>query len=386
MFLKKFSISSGHSPDRFFLGIVFLLVLIGLFALASASSDIGKIEKNNPFYYLNNQIVRGFIPGIIGFIFCYFFYYRNWRKFAFWLFALNIILLILIFTPLGHSSMGASRWLNLGSLSFQPSEILKLTFILYLASIFSSSTIKNIKSGWKTYWIFISVSAVVAGLIIIQPATTMAVIVIGAGALMFFLYGASYKHFLLTLLMGVLGVVALSQMTSYRMERIAPFWNPIGEKISSKLVINTTKLKIDNYHLNQAQMAIGTGKIWGVGFGKSTTKFSVLPEPMGDSIFAVIAEEFGFVGSVLVIGLFALLVWRGASLVLRSHDDFARLSLIGFISVIAIQSIIHIAANTGLLPFTGVPLPFISYGGTSLAVTLTMIGIIANISKHATQR
>ena len=138
----------------------------------------------------------------------------------------------------------------------------------------------------------------------------------------------------------------------------------------------------DSFHLEQSLIAIGTGGLWGVGFGKSTGKYNVLPEPMGDSIFAVIAEEFGFLGVSLVILAYLILFWRGTTLIKRSHDDFAKLCLLGFVSVISLQAIVHIAANSGLLPFTGVPLPLISYGGTSFAVTLTMMGMIANISRY----
>ncbi len=134
--------------------------------------------------------------------------------------------------------------------------------------------------------------------------------------------------------------------------------------------------------MNQSRISIGAGGVSGVGFGESTSKYSVLPEPMGDSIFSVIAEEFGFIGSMVVMILYGIVFWRGTDIVKKSRDDFARLVTLGFVSIITIQMLIHVGANSGIVPFTGIPLPFVSYGGTALAISLTMIGVIANISRH----
>ncbi len=382
---KAFSIQSGHKPDYVILGIVLFLLLVGFLALASASSDIGKVNFNDTGYYLKQQLFKGLIPGLIGFAAGFFIYYRRWKKAALILFVINLILLLLVFTPLGREVKGSHRWINLGIFSFQPSELLKLTYILYVASLFSGTRMKKIREGWKAYGIFVFVSIITGVLIFAQPATTMAMIIIGAGLVMYFLSGNSFRqvlvHFLLTLAVGAVIVAGLAAVTPYRLARVAPIWNPIAQKYFPALLIKNAPS--DNFHVSQSLMAIGTGGLTGVGFGKSTSKYSLLPEPMGDSIFAVIAEEFGFAGSMVIILLFLILLWRGIGLALHSHDDFARLSVAGFSSIIAIQAIIHISANAGILPFTGVPLPFISYGGTSMAVTLTMIGIIANVSRHS---
>jgi cell division protein FtsW len=380
---KKLKKSFGHRPDTVILGVMFFLILAGFLFLASASSDVSKIQFDDSFYFLKNQILKGFLPGIIGFLVGYFMYYRRWKKAAPILLLLNIILMVLVFTPLGYAAKGSHRWINVGPLSFQPSEFLKITFILYLASLFSSMQMKRLKQSWQAYWLFLFVSAVVSFLIFIQPATTMMIIVIGAGSVMYFFSGASFKQVSITLLAAAVFIAGLAIATPYRLKRVAPFWNPIAQHISPSLMFSN--VSSDSFHLNQSLIAIGTGGAFGVGFGKSTSKYSVLPEPMGDSIFSVIAEEFGFLGSLVVIGCYLLFFWRSMDLVLKSHDDFARLTVLGFISVIAIQAIIHISANSGLLPYTGVPLPFISYGGTALAVSLTMLGIIANISKHSSR-
>jgi len=373
----------GHAPDYILLGVVLLLLVGGMLFLSSASSDIGKIKHDDSLYFVKNQIYKGLVPGAVGFLLGYLVYYRKWRKFAWVALGANIILLVLVFTPLGLAANGASRWISFGGFSFQPSELLKITFILYVASLFSSARLRQ-KKGWTSYWLFAGVSAVVGLLILFQPATTMIAIVIGAGAVAYFYSGAPFRQFLVTGVLAVVLVAFLALVTPYRLNRIAPFWNSFTSQYAPSLSIDGGSY--DQFHLNQSLIAIGTGGVWGVGFGKSTSKFSVLPEPMGDSIFSVIAEEVGFVGSVVTLCLYILLFWRGTVIARRSHDDFGRLVVVGFSSVFAIQAIIHIAANSGLAPFTGVPLPLVSYGGTSLAVSLTMLGILANISRHTTKK
>lgn len=379
--LSEKSIFSGHRPDYALLVVVALLVVGGFFILASASSDLSKIKYDDTYYFLKQQALKGLLPGICGFLLGFFLYYRRWRKLAPWLFLINIILMILVFTPLGFESHGSSRWIDLGSFSFQPSELLKFTFILYLASILSSTSVRTMKKGWKTYLVFLFLSGVVALLILLQPATTMMVIIVGSGAIMYFLGGASLKHFFLTIVLGIVAVGLFAMATPYRLERVAPYWNPVVEKIFPKLAIDAGKT--DRFHVERSMIAIGTGGVSGVGFGQSTSKFSVLPEPIGDSIFAVIAEELGFIGSATVLILYFSLFWRGTKIVSRSNDDFARMAALGFVLVISIQTVIHIAANAGLLPFTGVPLPFVSYGGTSLAASLTIMGVLTNISRYS---
>jgi cell division protein FtsW len=389
MFKRAFSIKSGHRPDYVILVVALFLLLVGFLALASASSDIGKIRFNNTLYYVWQQVIKGLIPGLIGFIAGYFIYYRKLKKLTLFLFLLNIVLLFLVFVPgIGLEINGSRRWIEFGLFSFQPSEFLKITFILYIASLFSGQRIKELsgKGGWRTYGIFLLVSAIVGVLIFFQPATTMAVIIVVSGMVVYFLSGKSVKQLTAQIVVSVgaaiLVLAVLAVATPYRMARVIPFWNVLAEKYFPSVVVKSAST--DSFHLNQALMAIGTGGLTGVGFGKSTSKYSILPEPMGDSIFAVIAEEFGFIGSLILIILYLVLFWRSIKIASKSNDEFARLAVTGFVSVLAIQAIIHIGANTGILPYTGVPLPFISYGGTSLAVTLTMMGIMANISKHST--
>lgn len=379
------SLTRGHKPDWVFLGTILFLVVGGLLVLSSASSDRAKIEHNDAYYFVTNQLIKGIIPGVIGFLIAFTLYYRRWQgKIATILFLLNLGLLALVFSPLGFSAHGSHRWVSFGVFTFQPSELLKITFVLYLASLLSSSGVKNMKGGWRTFFLFIFVSAIVSVLILIQPATTMAIIIVGAGLVMYLLSGAPWKHIFLIFLFGVVGIALLVVITPYRFKRIAPHWNVVANNFFPSLKVDTTG--IDTFHVNQSIIAIGTGQLTGVGFGKSTSKYSVLPEAMGDSIFAVIGEEFGFIGGVVVIGAYIILIWRGMTIVLRSDSSFARLVVVGFVSIIGIQALIHVGANTGLLPLTGIPLPFVSYGGTSLAAMLTMIGFIGNISRYTAGR
>jgi len=349
-----------------------------LVMLSSASSDLGKIKFNDTYYYLKHQLLYGLSLGILGFLAASLIYYRWWQKLAVPLLLLSLLALLLVFTPLGFSHAGSSRWLNLGPLSVQPAEFLKFTFIVYLAAWLSS---KKERSGYRQtnilsgYLPFLIISGLVAFLILKQPSTTTVVIIMASGLLVYFTSGARLSFVLGTIFLGLIALILIISLTPYRLERVETYIKTFfGPEIADS--------QSQGYHLEQAQMAIGSGGLWGVGFGKSTTKFKYLPEPISDSIFAVIAEELGFVGAIILIGIFILLFIRGIMIAKNSRDQFAKLTVIGFVLIITIQAFINVAAISGLLPLTGVSLPFISYGGTSLAIFLTMAGVIVNISKY----
>ncbi len=369
---------AGHNPDYIFISCIALLVIFGLFMLSSASSDLGKIKFNDTYYYLKHQLLYGLSTGMVGFLFASLIHYRFWQKLAIPLLLIGLLLLVLVFTPLGFSHAGANRWLNLGALSVQPAEILKFSFIIYLAAWLSPSLKKsshrqtNILSG---YLPFLIISGLVAFLILIQPSTTTVVVLMASGLLVYFASGARLSFVLGTIFLGLMALILIVSVSPYRLERVETYMKTFfgSEAVDSQA---------QGYHINQALIAIGSGGLWGVGFGQSTTKFKYLPEPISDSMFAVIAEELGFVGAVFLSGIFVLLFIRGIIIAKNSRDQFAKLATVGFISIITIQTFIHIAAISGILPLTGVPLPFISYGGTALAVFLTMSGVIVNISKY----
>ncbi len=369
----------GHYPDYVFVSCIILLVVFGLVMLSSASSDLGKIKFNDTYYYLKHQLLFGLSFGVIGFLIASLVYYRWWQKLAIPLLLISLAALILVFTPLGFSHAGANRWLDLGILSVQPAEFLKLSFIIYLAAWLSSKgKVINLRqtSFMAGYLPFLIISGLVAFLIIIQPSTTIVAIIMAAGLVVYFISGARLSFVLGTIFLGLLVfVLVVLLMGSYRLDRVQTYFKTV---FNPDIVDAQSK----GYHLNQALTAIGSGGLWGVGFGKSILKFKYLPEPIGDSIFAVIAQELGFVGVIFLITIFIFLFIRGFIIAKNSRDQFAKLITVGIISIMAVQTFIHIAANSGIIPFTGVPLPFISYGGTSLAVFLTMAGIIVNISKY----
>jgi len=370
--------NSNSHPDYVFISCVVILTVFGLVMLSSASSDLGKIKFNDTYYYLKHQLLYGLSFGIIGFLFASFVHYRFWRKIAVPLLIVSLFLLLLVFTRLGFSHAGANRWLDIGPLSFQPAEFLKFTFIIYLAAWLSSKKDKTFgrqKNFLSGYLPFLIVSGLVAFLIIMEHSTGTVAIILAAGLLVYFISGARLSFVLGTILVGLLGLILLISLSPYRLARIETYFKTF-------LQPQAVNSQAQGYQVNQALTAIGSGGMFGTGFGKSTIKFETLPEPLSDSIFVVIAEELGFIGTVFLVGTFILLFIRGLNIAKNSPDQFAKLTAVGFTSIIAIQTFINIAAISGVIPLTGVPLPFISYGGTALAVFLTMAGVIGNISRY----
>lgn len=361
---------TGHHPDYFLLALIFVLVIFGLAMLASASSDLGKVKFNDSYYYLRHQIYYGLSLGLVGFFVGYSIYYQRLKKLAFPLLLLSLVALSLVFTKLGLEIRNTNRWVQIGPLSFQPAEIIKLTFIIYLAAWLSNPKIKRVGNVSEGLVPFLLLSGFVATLLVLQPATSTVAIILSAGLVVYFLSGADWKHIFAIIFLAIVGFGLVIYATPYRRARIFSFLNS-GSDVQGQ-----------NYHINQALIAIGSGGLTGVGYGQSVTKLSYLPTPTDDSIFAVIAEELGFIGAGSLVVLFAVLVSRLFWLAKKVRDNFGRLVLIGFGTVIALQSLVNMAAISGLIPLTGVPLPFVSYGGTSLAVFLTMMGVAANVSKY----
>ncbi len=359
-----------HRPDYLIITALVFLVLFGLVVLNSASSHLGQEKFGDSFYYLKHQIYYGLSFGLIGFFLAYKFYYRRYQKLAIPLLLISIVLLALVFTPLGIRAGGAERWVKLGPVTFQPAELAKLTVVLYLAAWLSGqgSRSRDFLRGAVPMMLLLGL---VCSLLLYQPATSTVVIIFAAAMIIYFLSGAKIRYIaLLTLIMAAV-VGALVMITPYRLERITNFLKPNADPLAG------------GYHQIQAQIAIGSGEIAGVGYGQSTAKISHLPEPIGDSIFAVLAAEFGFIGSGFLIVLFGLLVVKIFLLANKTPDKFGKLLLVGYGSVIGLQVFVNIGAISGILPLTGVPLPFISYGGSALAIFMTIGGMIANISRHS---
>lgn len=384
MFLKKISpegrsdifeemlkpIKSGHKPDYFLLALIFILTAAGLVILSTASSSLGEIRFNDSYYYLKHQIKNGLIVGIAGFFLGYFIYYQHYRKISLIFLILNIVFLALVFTKFGVNAGGAKRWLEFGPISFQPAEILKISFILYLAALLTNKNTERLQSALSGFLPFLVVSGIIVLLLLLQPATSTVVILLASAFAVYFVSGARLRYIfsLILIFLGVLGFAIYA--TPYRKERILSFLDANRDVRGS------------NYQLNQSLIALGSGGLFGIGYGESKNKVSYLPAPIDDSIFAIIGEELGFVGAGGIIVLFAMLVSRLLWIAKNMRNKFGRLLLVGFASIIAFQSLVNMAAISGIIPITGIPLPFISYGGTALAVFLTMSGIIVNISKY----
>ena len=268
-------------------------------------------------------------------------------------------------------SHGASRWLDLGPFSFQPAELLKLSLVIYLASWLSRKDARQ-KSFVSGLLPFAAVLCLISVLLVAQHSTSPVVILVVVSLVMYFISGARLGYLAGIVLAGAVGLGMIVMVSPYRFERVLTFLNPEADSQGS------------GFHIIQAKTAIGAGGVAGVGYGQSTVK-NYLPEPIGDSIFAVIGEELGFAGSAVLIGLFAFLVIRIFLIAQYISDPFGRLLLVGFGSIIGIQAVVNIGAMSGVLPLTGTPLPFISYGGTNLAVFMTMMGVVINISKYSSK-
>ncbi len=359
------------SPDSFLLAVFSILIVFGLAMLASASSDLGKIQFNNSYYYIEHQLLYGLTIGAIGFFTAYRLNYQNFKKAAFVLLLISVFFLVLVFTPLGSVVNNTNRWLRFGPLSFQPAELMKLTYLVYLAAWLSNTKFKRATDFRSGFLPFAVVSGVIGALLLLQPATSTVMILIASGLAVYFVSGAPIRYIAVFIGGGLLIVAAVIYVTPYRLARIEGFLNK-GSKTQGQ-----------NYQVDQALIAIGSGGATGVGYGQSAVKATYLPDPIDDSIFAVIAEELGFIGAASLVILFGLLTFRMFWLARKVGDQFGKLLLFGFGIIIALQAFVNMASISGIIPLTGVPLPFVSYGGTALAVFITMMGLSLNISRYA---
>lgn len=375
LFHFSFFQSAQGKPDYLFVVAFFLLVGIGLVALSSASAVLSYQKFGTHHYYVIHQILFGLLPGLILFTLTSRIDYHIWQKLSVPLLAISVILLTLVFLPgIGFEYGGARRWIHIGPLLFQPSEIVKLTFLLYLASWLSNKGKKHVQNFSYGFLPFIVLIGVIAFLIILQPDVgTMAVIATIAFT-MYFIGGAAVPHMALAGGAAIALFVVLINTAAYRLKRFMTFLHPELDPLGT------------GYHINQALLAVGSGGLFGRGFGHSRQKFAYLPEATGDSIFAIIAEEMGFLFGTFLLCLYGFIAYRGLNIAHNAPDDFGKFVAVGITAWIIFQAIINIAAMLSLLPLTGIPLPFVSYGGSALLVSLTAVGILVNISRHARNR
>lgn len=351
--------------------LTFILAIFGLVMISSAGVYVSQKDFGTSYYYFNHQLIFGFLPGFFLFLLASKIDYKIWKKLALPLIFVSLGLLLLVFFPgLGVSVGGAKRWLDVGPFSFQPSEILKLTLIFYLAAWFSRRQLRT-KDKFSSTLAFLAVLFFVSIFLVAQPDIGTLAIIVAIALAMFFASGIEFKHLMGILLLIAVGFSLIVVFSPYRFDRIFVFLNPDFD------------IRGVGYHLNQSLIAIGKGGFWGLGFGQGEQKLGFLPEPVSDSIFAVLAEELGFAGMILLVALLLTFVFVSFSAAKKTGDKFASLYAVGFGSWVGIQSFVNIASLSGLIPLTGIPLPFISYGGTSLAVLMAGAGVLVNISKKA---
>ncbi|MEK7071464.1 MAG: putative lipid II flippase FtsW, partial [Patescibacteria group bacterium] len=348
--------------DKFFLTVVFILIFFGLAMFISAS--LGILAKNKELFFsvLFSQLVLGLGFGLVGMYLALKINYKFWRRYAFLIFLGSILLTAAVFiSGVGLAHQGAERWIKLGPVSFQPVEILKFGFVIYFAAWLSwaKNKVQDFRFGILPLCIMLAIIAVI---LFKQPDTKSFILISLTGISMLFISGVPMKYIFGVLMAAILVLGTLVVFKPYLQERIKTFIDPSSDPRGS------------SFQIQQSLIAFGSGGIFGRGYGQSIQKFSYLPEPQGDSIFAVLGEELGFVGTVATILLFAFFALRGLRIANHSPDLFSRLLVSGIVILITVQAFMHIASITGVFPLTGVPLPFMSHGGTSLMIYLTAIG------------
>lgn len=350
------------------LGIVLALILGGILILTSVSMPISLKKTGSPYYFLTHQLLYGFLPGLIlGFI-AFYFPIERFKKYVPYVFLAGLLSVIATFTSLvGLGLEGASRWLQIGSISFQPSEFLKIAFILYWAYLLA--TLKERSKNKDLFIAFWLTTIVISTVLLLQPDMSTLVIIIGTSLGMYFLSGVSFKRLMSIVLILIILAAAVIPLAGYRLSRLDSFLHPGQAPLSG------------GYQMRQQILAIGSGGLFGKGLGFGNQKFGFLPHSMSDSIFAIISEETGLIGALLIIVLFVLLTWFGFRACLQNPSYFSQFLGVGVILWIDIQAIIHISANLGLIPVSGIPLPFISYGGSALTAELIAIGFLFNVAR-----
>lgn len=365
---EKIATRGKAKPDFFLTILIALLIIFGLVMISSASVVLSKLATGNANSWFFSQFTSVAV-GLFALYVSYRIDYRFWRKAAPYLLVANILLLVMVFLPgIGVRINGANRWIDLGITNVQPSEFMKLSLIIYLAAWFENKG-KEVKSFVSSTLPFILIMGLIVFLIMRQPDMGTTVVLALTAGVIYFVAGASLLHVTAMIILAVSGGMLLIRSAAYRMERFMIFLNPEGSGEAG-------------YHINQALLGIGSGGLFGLGFGRSRQKFSYLPEAATDSIFAVTAEELGFAGAIVLVLLFVLFGIRGFLIARSAPDVFARLVAVGVTTWVVGQAFINIMAILSLVPLTGIPLPFISYGGSSIIALMVACGILLNISKN----
>lgn len=358
------------TPDLILIIVTLTLLAVGLTMVYSASAVWAEYKFNDSFFFAKRQMLFAAV-GIAAMFFIMNIDYWTWRTWAKVIIIICFILLIIVLIPgIGNERNGSRSWIGVGAFSIQPSEFMKLAMISFLAKFLSEKQ-KLITSFNKGLVPSLGLVFLAFGLIMVQPDLGTGTVMVGTCIVMIFIAGARVRHFVILGLIGLAGFVGLVLSAPYRMKRITSFLDPWEDPLGS------------GFQIIQSLYAIGPGGLFGLGLGQSRQKFFYLPEPQTDFIFAILSEELGFIGGSFVIILFALLLWRGIRIALGAPDLYGSFLAVGIVAMVAIQVMINIGVVTGLMPVTGITLPFLSYGGSSLTLMLMAIGVLLNISRYA---
>ncbi|MDO8594949.1 MAG: putative peptidoglycan glycosyltransferase FtsW [bacterium] len=355
--------------DPWLFGILCGLIAVGFLIFISAS--IGLLARDGANF--GSIALTRLLATSLGAAAAYFasrVHYKNFRKYTLPLLLASIALTAFVFVPgIGVAHGGAHRWVSLFGLSFQPSELLKIAFVIYGAAFFATikEKIQTLRFGLLPLLALLGISGL---LLLLQPDTDTFVVLFLALLAMYISGGGKIRHIGSLAIVGLIGLSVLIFSRPYLMERIQTFIDPGSDPLGA------------GYQIQQSLIAIGSGGFTGKGFGQSVQKFSYLPEPIGDSIFAVASEEFGFIGGVLLIGLFLALLLRGLRVASRAPDTFSGLLSIGIVILIGASAFMNIASMLAIIPLGGLPLSFVSHGGTALVITMFEAGILLNISRY----
>jgi cell division protein FtsW len=358
--------------DKPLLITIIILLVSGLVIFGSAALGVLAVNEVKFFSVVKTQLIYALIGGGVALCAGILIPYESYKKYAYWLFGFAVLATICVFVPgLSRYHGGAHRWIDIGPFSLQPSEAIKFTFVVVVAFWCTAyrNNFKNWKYGLLPYLVGLGV---VSALLLAQPDFGTYAVIAGASFITYFVGGARKRHIQYLMLCGVVGFLLLVLVRPYMLERVKTFFN------------NTHDPRGSSWQLNQSLIALGGGGLTGRGLGQSVQKFNYLPEPIGDSIFAVLGEELGFLGSMYLILLYAIVSVRGYVIAKVAGDQFGRLLATGIVSIILIQSTINIASMLGIFPLTGVPLPLVSHGGTALMAALFELGVLLNISKSTT--
>jgi cell division protein FtsW len=353
-------------PDYWLLAVIGILCMIGVLMVFSSSG----VDPDDPTYLISRHI-QMLIIGSVALLVTMSVPYTRWRRYSVPFIILAVLLLMLV-VVVAEPINGAKRWLSFAPLpiSLQPSELAKLAFILYLADWCSTKgeKVRDFSYGLAPFGIMLGL---LGGLIFIEPDMGTMLVVFSIGVTMYFVSGAAVLHMVVGLLLAGVTFLVAATAAPYRMQRLLAFQDPWHDPLGV------------SYHSVQSLLALGSGGWTGMGLGASRQKFGWLPEQSTDAIFSVWGQEVGFIGAVLMITLFLVVAWRGYRVALAAPDGFSSLLATGITTWIIFQAMLNIGAVSGAIPFTGVPLPFISYGGSSLVITLASVGVLLNISKYA---